>query len=109
MGRFAVRCTVERDAEHAVEQATLVVNATPVGLKDDTVPVSVHALPKDAAVLDLAYRLNETAFVKDARARGHRAQDGITMLVEQGALAFERWFSTTPDRGAMWAAINALR
>jgi shikimate 5-dehydrogenase len=27
------------------------------------------------------------------------------MLVEQGALAFERWFGVAPDRGAMWAAV----
>ena len=107
--RFKVKSTVARSAEAAVENATLVVNATPVGLKDDTVPVSVHELAKDAAVLDLAYRLNETAFVKDARERGHRAQDGITMLVEQGALAFERWFGKLPDRDAMWNAIKALR
>jgi len=109
LDRFAVKSTIARDAERAVEEATLVVNATPVGLKDDTVPVSVHALAKDAAVLDLAYRVNETVFVKDARARGHRAQDGLTMLVEQGALAFERWFNTAPDRDAMWNAIRALR
>lgn len=107
--RFKVKAMIARSAEAAVQQATLVVNATPVGLKDDTVPVSVHELAKDAAVLDLAYRLNETAFVKDARARGHQAQDGITMLVEQGALAFERWFGSAPDRDAMWNAIKALR
>ena len=107
--RFKVKGGVARSAEAAVEHATLVVNATPVGLKDDTVPVPVHELPRDAAVLDLAYRLNETAFVKDARERGHQAQDGITMLVEQGALAFERWFGQPPDRDAMWNAIKALR
>jgi shikimate 5-dehydrogenase len=27
------------------------------------------------------------------------------MLVEQGALAFERWFGFPPDRAAMWAAV----
>ena len=28
------------------------------------------------------------------------------MLIEQGALAFERWFGVTPDRGAMWRAVQ---
>lgn len=109
VARFKVPADIMRTAEDAVENASLVVNATPVGLRDDTVPVSVPALGKDCAVLDLAYRLGETALVKDARARGHRAMDGLTMLVEQGALSFERWFGVAPDRAAMWEAVKAVR
>jgi shikimate dehydrogenase len=107
--RFKVAVRIARSAEEAVHGATLVVNATPVGLRDDTVPVPIEALPRDCAVLDLAYRLNETTFVRDARARGLRAKDGLPMLVEQGALAFERWFGVAPDRNAMWDAVNSNR
>jgi shikimate dehydrogenase len=107
--RFKVSAEVVRSAEVAVEDATLVINATPVGLRDDTVPVAVESLPKESAVLDLAYRARETAFVRDARARGRRAMDGLTMLVEQGALSFERWFGVQPDRKAMWTAIESKR
>lgn len=103
--RFRLQAEVVRSAEAAVEGATLIVNATPVGLRDDTVPVSVHALPRGSSVLDLAYRIGETALVRDARARGHRAMDGMTMLIEQGALAFERWFGRAPDREVMWKSI----
>lgn len=105
--RAKVPVDVARSAEDAVEEATLIVNATPVGLRDDTVPVPVHLLPKESAVLDLAYRIGETAFVRDARARGVKALDGMTMLVEQGALAFERWFGVSPDREVMWKAIKS--
>jgi len=28
------------------------------------------------------------------------------MLIEQGALAFERWFGVAPDRSVMWGAIR---
>lgn len=107
--RFPVTIEVCRTAEAAAEGATLLVNATPVGLRDDTVPVNLHAVPRGAAVLDLAYRIGETALVRDARARGHTAADGLTMLVEQGALAFERWFGIQPDRGAMWEALEVRR
>ncbi len=107
--RFKVPATIARSAEAAVEHATLVINATPVGLRDDTVPLPVDALPFGSAVLDLAYRPNETAFVRDARERGHRAMDGLFMLVEQGALAFERWFGVAPNRDAMWEAIKSNR
>ena len=105
--RFRIPSEVVMRAEEAVAGATLVVNASPVGLRDDTVPVGVHALPRDAAVIDLAYRVGETTFVRDARARGLRAIDGLTMLIEQGALAFERWFGITPDRELMWKAVTS--
>lgn len=107
--KYSVPIEVCRSAEQAVEQATLVINATPVGLRDDTVPVGLHAMPRTAAVLDLAYRRGETAFVRDARARGHTSADGLTMLVEQGALAFELWFGQAPDRAAMWEALKPAR
>ena len=109
MKRFPISIEVCRSAEQAAEQATLLINATPVGLRDDTVPIDLHAIPRSAAVLDLAYRTGETALVRDARARGHTAADGLTMLVEQGALAFELWFGQPPDRDAMWGALRARR
>lgn len=107
--RFSVPSEVCRTAEQAADGATLLVNATPVGLRDDTVPIDLHAVPRDASVLDLAYRVGETALVRDARKRGHTAADGLTMLVEQGALAFERWFAIQPDRAAMWEALRVKR
>lgn len=90
----------------AVRGADLVVNATTVGMRDDDVPFHPAILARRAAVLDLVYRRGETAWVRLARARGLRAADGLTMLVEQGALAFERWLGVPPDRAAMWAALR---
>lgn len=97
------------DADAAVAAADLVVNATTVGLHDDAFPVDPARLPEGAAVFDLAYRPTETAWVRAARDRGHLAVDGLPMLVEQGALAFERWFGVPADRGVMWrAATDAI-
>jgi shikimate dehydrogenase len=105
--RFAVPAEVVDSAATAVENATLVVNTTPLGRRaDDPLPVELNALPQDAAIVDLVYTRNETALVREARAHGHRAMDGLVMLVEQGAVAFERWFGAEPDRGAMWSAIG---
>jgi shikimate dehydrogenase len=104
--RFGELVEVVGSVEEALNGATLVVNATPVGLKDDALPVAVSVLPPDAAVFDLVYRANETAWVRAAREAGHRAADGEGMLVEQGALSFERWFGVTPDRAAMWRALH---
>ncbi|MEK7401236.1 MAG: shikimate dehydrogenase [Gemmatimonadota bacterium] len=108
--RFALlNVSVVESADVAVDGAAIVVNASPVGLSNDAVPVRVEALRADAAVLDLVYRRGETAFVRAARARGLRAQDGLALLVEQGALAFERWFSVQPDREVMWNAVWEFR
>jgi shikimate dehydrogenase len=90
----------------AVADATLVVNTTPLGLHShDAMPVAINLLPKGSAVFDLAYAAGETAWVQAARAAGHRAADGEGMLVEQGAIAFERWFGFEPDRNVMWKAM----
>jgi shikimate dehydrogenase len=104
--RFGGSVEVVDSVERALAGATLVVNATPVGLHDDELPVPIDALPSDAAVFDLVYRANETAWVRAAREAGHRAADGEGMLVEQGALSFERWFGIEPDRNAMWRALR---
>jgi shikimate dehydrogenase len=87
-----------------LRDAAVLVNATPVGL-DDNLPVDVDRLAPDAAVLDLIPRRDETPLVRAARSRGHRAADGLEMLLAQGALSFERWFGITPDWAAMRASV----
>jgi shikimate dehydrogenase len=106
VARFPLIASVATSLEDALHGATLVVNATPIGMRDDEHPVPVAALPSGAAVFDLVYRAHETAWVRAAREAGHRAADGEGMLVEQGALAFERWFGVPPDRNAMWKAMH---
>ena len=105
--RLDVRCEIAADAPDAAAWADVVVNATPAGLRDDDAdPVPVEWLAADAVVLDLVARRGETAWVRRARQRGLRAASGLPMLVEQGALAFERWFGRAPDRAAMWRAVT---
>ncbi len=93
------------DLADAVRGSTLIVNATPIGMIGDDFPVPFELLAPDAAVLDLVYRVGETPWVRAARLRGHRAVDGLPMLLAQGALAFERWFGVPPDREAMRASL----
>ncbi|HET8771905.1 MAG TPA: shikimate dehydrogenase [Gemmatimonadaceae bacterium] len=91
----------------AIRDADLIVNATPLGLEGSLMPVSPGSIPERAAVLDLTYRRGRTPWVKACRARGLRADDGLPMLLEQGALAFTRWFGIEPDREAMWRAVRS--
>ncbi|HEY3257331.1 MAG TPA: hypothetical protein VGJ64_00635 [Gemmatimonadaceae bacterium] len=84
----------------------IVVNATTIGLDDDTLPLPLELLPQTAVALDLVYRPGETAWVRAARASGRAASDGLPMLVEQGAASFEIWFGVAPEREAMWKAVR---
>jgi shikimate dehydrogenase len=48
-------------------------------------------LPKQAFVYDLVYKPPETALIRQAHAAGLAAVNGMGMLIEQAALALERW------------------
>jgi shikimate dehydrogenase len=93
--------------EVVVGAAALVINATPVGLRDDAFPVPVNALPSRCAAFDLVYRPGLTPWIAACRRAGLQAEDGLRMLVEQGAAAFETWFDIPAPRAAMWQALNA--
>jgi shikimate dehydrogenase len=100
--RFLDVARVEKSAERAVEDATLIVNATPVGQREAEQPLDIGIIPKTAAVMDLVYRRGGgTPWVKAARKSGNPAADGLPMLLEQGALSFQRWFGIEPDREVM--------
>jgi shikimate dehydrogenase len=106
--RFSIVEAVVSTPTQAVRDATVVVNATSLGLKDgDPFPVGIEDLRSGAVVLDLVYRPGETGWVKAARARGHAALDGFCMLLEQGALAFEWWLGVGAPRDVMREALAA--
>ena len=98
----------EAELRAAVDRAHLVVNATPLGLHaNDAMPLPPDWVRRDQAVLDLTYRREgPTAWVAGCRSLGIPADDGLAMLLEQGALAFERWFGTSAPRHVMRAAVG---
>lgn len=101
VSRYSRFARAEWSLETAVASATLVVNTTPLGLEGDELPVEPALLYASARVFDLTYRRGGTPWVLACRARGLPASDGLPMLIEQGALAFERWFGFEPDREVM--------
>jgi shikimate dehydrogenase len=103
--KAVVRVCSMRDP--CLEEATLVVNATSVGMVDDHHPVELERISSRAAILDLVYgKVEETSFVRAARERGHLAQDGLRMLLHQGVASFTRWFGERPDPDVMWRALS---
>ncbi len=72
---------------------TLLVNASSAGLDaPDDSPLSVFPpLDPRALVYDMVYRPAETRLLRDARAAGLRAGNGLGMLAHQARLAFAAW------------------
>ncbi len=105
--RFGGVARAQSMSVEAMMVCDIVVNATPVGLDNEELPIPLSCVSRGATVLDLVYRPGATALVRAARAAGRAAVDGLPMLVGQGAAAFEIWFGFEPDREAMWKAVKA--
>jgi shikimate dehydrogenase len=89
-----------------IANSDLVVNATPLGLnRGDAPPVPVRLLAPHLMVYDTVYGSRPTAFVSGAIEAGARAANGRSMLLHQGALAFEIWFDRAAPIDAMRRAL----
>jgi shikimate dehydrogenase len=88
--------------------ADLAVNATTVGMIDPGMTIPVDALPAHATVFDLVYVPPETPLLAAARTRGLRATNGSEMLIQQAAIAFERWTGVAGMAGVMRDAVAPL-
>jgi shikimate dehydrogenase len=91
------------------DECGVLINATPLGLRpDDPLPIEPDGFPRAEVAFDMVYAPGETSWVRIMRSRVRRSADGRSMLVAQGAAAFERWF---PRKQApvevMRAAVNA--
>jgi shikimate dehydrogenase len=89
----------------------LVVNATTLGMwpKVELSPWPEEvAYPGHAFCFDLVYNPRETQLMRQARAAGAGASDGLGMLVHQGAEAFGLWTGTEPPIDTMYAACTAV-
>lgn len=87
----------------------LLVNTTPLGMSPniDKSPLPANlSLPSNILIYDLVYNPDETKLVKDARAKGLFAVNGIGMLIEQAALSFEIWTGHNPSRAIMRASVE---
>jgi shikimate dehydrogenase len=68
--------------------------------------VAWGALPPEAVAIDVVYSPRDTPWLRAARARGLRCDDGLGMLARQGAMALELWLGVEAPLEAMRAAIE---
>lgn len=98
---------VDSVEELGIGEASLLVNATPVGMRtEDPLLVRKEWLHSGLFVYDLIYNPAETKLLKAAKEAGCRASCGIGMLLYQGCLAFEYWTGREAPVEAMRRALR---
>ena len=100
-GRGAAEAAFVRRGEVPLQDAYLIVNATPVGMYPDVdgVRIDIADYPKCEVVVDLVYNPSPTRRVREAAACGKRAADGLVMLIAQAWRAFELATDAAPSIG----------
>ena len=88
----------------------VLINATSLGLNtNDPAPYDLSRLPKNWVVYDMIYNPSTTRLLDEARLKGLKAANGLSMLVHQGARSLEIWSHALIDADEMMrAACHAL-
>jgi shikimate dehydrogenase len=84
--------------EQALEDASLLVNSTALGMQGKPpLQIELAGLPGDALVTDIVYQPLQTQLLQQASARGNLTVDGLGMLLYQAQPAFEKFFGPLPQ------------
>ncbi len=86
----------------------LIIHTTPLGMnRGDPSPLPESALSPFHVVYDTVYAVEQTPLLAAAAAVGARGANGLSMLLHQGALSFERWFGRSAPLDAMRAGLRS--
>ena len=85
----------------------IVLNASASSLHGTAVPVPHAVLAPGALALDMMYGAAAQPFLAWAARHGAHGRNGLGMLVEQAAAAFELWRGVRPDTAPVLAALRA--
>jgi len=87
----------------------LIVNTSSVGLKPgDSSILPVDCLKSEHFVYDTIYQPVVTPLLALARMKGCQTSNGLSMLINQGALAFQHWFPKTDTAAVLGVMRKAL-
>ncbi len=93
--------------ENVCQDCDLVVNTASLGLKPGDPPIfPASCLREGQLVYDTIYQPPVTPLLAMARERGCRTSNGLSMLLHQGALAFQQWFPGSAPLEIMRAALR---
>ncbi len=97
---------VESIEKLEIKDKDLLVNATPIGLKEtDPVIVKEDMLHSGLFVYDLIYNPAQTKLMALAKEKGAKVSNGLGMLLYQGMLSFKIWTGVNPSEEVMRRAL----
>ncbi len=74
------------------DRVDLLVNATPVGMESDALPIPLpERLSKNVLVYDIIYNSPKTKFLLEAERRGAQVMGGLDMFIYQAIEALKIW------------------
>ena len=79
------------DAGNNAGNYKFIVNATSVGMKNNTSPISTRAINKDCIVYDIVYMPVDTELLEQSKKQGATIIYGWEMLLAQAMRSFEIW------------------
>ena len=93
--------------EKVLPETDLVIQATSLGLSSaDPLPLPENSLRPGLRIYDTVYRKDLTPLVRQARAKGAEAADGLGMLLHQGTRAIAIWTGQPAPVVAMRQALE---
>ncbi len=80
--------------KQSLKDSSLLINASSIGLKNDDPHLFDYTIiDPDIFVYDMIYNPIFTPLLLEAKRKGCKTANGLTMLLHQGAKAFEIWFN----------------
>lgn len=93
------------DVKNSAKDYDFVVNATSVGLRNESSPITLEGINEKTIVYDIVYMPMNTDFIKKAKDEGAIVIYGYEMLLGQAARAFEIWHGIEAPYNAMKKAL----
>ena len=93
------------DVGDSAKDYDIIVNATSIGLNNESCPISLEGINEKTIVYDIVYMPMNTDFIKKAKEKGAVVIFGYEMLLGQAARAFEIWHDMEAPYNAMKKAL----
>ncbi len=93
------------DVGDSTKDYSIIVNATSVGLKNESSPISLEGINENTIVYDIVYMPMNTDFLKKAKEKNAIVIFGYEMLLGQAVRAFEIWHGMEAPYNAMKKAL----
>lgn len=80
----------------SIPEFDIVINATSVGLKNENFNLNFDNIDNNKFFYDVIYNPNETNFLRNARLRGNKIENGRMMFIYQAHQSFALWNKVLP-------------